>query len=449
MFPAWNGLVPELRAEGNLPDLTDVSGEAYVKAWRPPVLPAGVTLPTAGPSTVVRVRFVVDPSGAVVSARVLKSPDSRLNDAALDAVRSWRFTPALDAGKPVASCLDVGVVFERPSEGRKRVPSTVPPLPPRPVAFTEAVAKLMPEADYPDSLGDRKLVGDVVFSGRVSTAGILESIKILNSPHADFVLPAIDALYRWRFTPARRGDLVVPSDLQGSITFECSGSSRAEVLKANEITAPDGSAPDIKPMPLKVVDPVWPYDLLLAGTGGEASADFEVTEWGYVRDVRILSATRPEFGKALEACLPLWRFEGPVSEGHGVAIRLRKHCLFGLSQAPDAKPDGLVGALRAGRIGPGTGLDERLAPVYQVSPAYPESLRSAGHEGSAVLEMVVARDGRVSAVKIISASEPDFGWAAAAAFSQWVFRAPRRHGQPVDVRIQVPVHFSAPARSSA
>ena len=50
----------------------------------------------------------------VTTARVLASPDPRLDEAALAAIRSWTFTPALEAGKPVPTCIDVAVIFLRP-----------------------------------------------------------------------------------------------------------------------------------------------------------------------------------------------------------------------------------------------------------------------------------------------------------------------------------------------
>ena len=41
----------------------------------------------------VEVKFEVEPGGSVVEADVVESSNARLNDAALEAVKQWRFKP--------------------------------------------------------------------------------------------------------------------------------------------------------------------------------------------------------------------------------------------------------------------------------------------------------------------------------------------------------------------
>jgi protein TonB len=61
----------------------------------------------------------IDPEGKVTGARVARSSGvDSIDEAAVAAVRSWRFVPALDKGAPVASEADLPVVF------RLRPPST-------------------------------------------------------------------------------------------------------------------------------------------------------------------------------------------------------------------------------------------------------------------------------------------------------------------------------------
>ena len=54
----------------------------------------------------------VNASGAVDSVQVLLDPGSGLGDAAADAVRQWRFEPAVVDGKPVAVVFQVVVAFK-------------------------------------------------------------------------------------------------------------------------------------------------------------------------------------------------------------------------------------------------------------------------------------------------------------------------------------------------
>lgn len=56
-----------------------------------------------GASGMVSVAIVISASGEVVQARIHRSQDERLNEAALDAIQRWSFQPARNAGQPVAS----------------------------------------------------------------------------------------------------------------------------------------------------------------------------------------------------------------------------------------------------------------------------------------------------------------------------------------------------------
>ena len=64
-------------------------------------------------SGTVVVRFEVDEDGKVKKARVSRGIED-LNQAALDAVRAWKFRPAVKAGQKVQVTLEAPVTFELP-----------------------------------------------------------------------------------------------------------------------------------------------------------------------------------------------------------------------------------------------------------------------------------------------------------------------------------------------
>jgi TonB family protein len=313
--------------------------------------------------------------------------------------------------------------------------------------FTEAEATQMPDAEYPDSLSGRGLPGQVQLSWGVTAEGRVIQPRVVQASHPDFVLPALAALASWEFKPAHQGDLAVPTELSGAVDFAAPNLSRSEILKANELTAPDGSEPADEPVIRRAPDPVYPYDALIASVSGEATVQFTVTNRGRVEDLEVRSATRPEFGLALAAALATWQFEPANRDGQYVPVTLLKHQTFTAPTIGGDPPDPvatLVQAVRNHAVARATGLDEGLRPVYQVLPAYPTELRAAGNPaGEALLELTIARDGRVRLTRIVSATQSAFGWAAATAFSQWIFAPPRRHGQPVDTVVQAPVRFDA------
>jgi TonB family protein len=95
-------------------------------------------------------------------------------------------------------------------------------------------------------------------------------------------------------------------------------------------------------------------------------------------------------------------------------------------------------------VGGAGGLDERLRPIWRVSPVYPDALRTEKPAGKAMIEFVIDREGRARLPRVVSASRAEFGWAAMAAINQWVFAPPMRGGQPVDVKVSIPVDFPPP-----
>jgi TonB family protein len=89
-------------------------------------------------------------------------------------------------------------------------------------------------------------------------------------------------------------------------------------------------------------------------------------------------------------------------------------------------------------------LQEVRRVTQELQRAYPPALRDAGISGTAVVEMVVRPDGSVSDARVISTTRPEFGEPARAVASNMRFQPARNGGQPVAVRLQLPISFQAP-----
>jgi TonB family protein len=80
----------------------------------------GVSLPAAikevhlmgDTDATVGIACVVMTDGTVGTAIVTNSPDTKLNDVAIRALRQWRFTPGMKAGQPVAVRIFVALTIE-------------------------------------------------------------------------------------------------------------------------------------------------------------------------------------------------------------------------------------------------------------------------------------------------------------------------------------------------
>jgi len=75
---------------------------------------------TKGPSpnSTMRARLAIDSTGRITHLRVLRlaysgaSGAGRINAQAVDAIKTWRYPPAVADGKPAATCRDVTVTVD-------------------------------------------------------------------------------------------------------------------------------------------------------------------------------------------------------------------------------------------------------------------------------------------------------------------------------------------------
>jgi len=115
-------------------------------------------------------------------------------------------------------------------------------------------------------------------------------------------------------------------------------------------------------------------------------------------------------------------------------------------------PPGPGGDLPASRSTPPPVVATRTSPEpmrlaqprggYQVKPSYPASARRLGVEGTSMLRVYVAADGRVTDVKVDqSAGHPDLDSAAVDAVRRWQFEPGRRGEEAVGMWVQLPVRF--------
>jgi protein TonB len=93
---------------------------------------------------------------------------------------------------------------------------------------------------------------------------------------------------------------------------------------------------------------------------------------------------------------------------------------------------------------PPEGITQTATPRggYQVKPSYPTSARRAGIQGTTLLGVFVAADGRVGDVVVKqSAGHPDLDAAAADAVRRWRFEPARRGTEAVAMWVLLPVEF--------
>lgn len=86
------------------------------------------------------------------------------------------------------------------------------------------------------------------------------------------------------------------------------------------------------PRPSKVVWPVYPLALRLAGTEGRVVIDFFIDPTGRPRDARILTSTHPGFGQSALDSIVNSRFEPAKEKGKFVSVHVQQPVIFSLSE---------------------------------------------------------------------------------------------------------------------
>jgi TonB family protein len=310
--------------------------------------------------------------------------------------------------------------------------------------------------EYPGTLQDTHSPGSVTMILYVNERGRVTKVEVLNATHPDFVAAALTASHKWVFEPTFVNGKAQPVRFGFTATFVVENWLRNDaadhsfgftLLPANAIA--QRKVFDSFPNVWAAVNPVYPYELALAGIRGRAEVVYDIDAQGRITAMEVVSSPQPEFVASLKALGDACRFSGGFKDHKAVGFQVRRRQDFGPGEDFSnyhARTKKLVELLRAGGTGIASlqDLDARIAPLYQPGPAYPTSLLAAKATGSAEIEFFVDPDGKAQLPRIVSASQPEFGWAAATAVQQWFFDQPRQNGKPVYVRMHVPMDFKVP-----
>jgi len=223
----------------------------------------------------------------------------------------------------------------------------------------------------------------------------------------------------------------------------------AEGKKEQVLNAPRESIEDtlyVPPKAGKIALPVYPFELLRQRVSGEASVSCMVATDGTVVHTKVTRATRPEFGAALAAALEATKFAHATREGEPITSVLGFRHSFNprdrSEQDWQAELDLLERSLRRPQtLGRARDLDRPLRAREQPAPAFPPTLLPKGVGGEALIEFLLDEEGRARLPRIVSATDPQFGYAAAHAVAQWRFEPPTARGVPTVMRVSIPITF--------
>lgn len=175
--------------------------------------------PEARVTGIVILEAVVGSSGMVSDVKILKSIPM-LDEAAIEAVRQWEYTPTMLNGVAVPVIMTVTVNF---SLAEANMPAPPPVWNGEPavriggeIKAPERIKYVAPT--YPQTARDAGITGIVIIEaiidqdGNVATAKVLKSIPALDQA-------ATDAVMLWKYTPTLLNGAAVPVVMTVTVNF--------------------------------------------------------------------------------------------------------------------------------------------------------------------------------------------------------------------------------------
>ncbi len=317
-------------------------------------------------------------------------------------------------------------------------------------ANREAVPFQQSRPAYPESLRTYRIRGEVRLAYDIDADGYVQNLRATYATHPDFLQPALDVAKGWRFRPARKDGKPVPSSREESVFTDVltPGLEAFEIPAVAAKDLPESLRYDRPPSIRTLVPVVYPYEQLLANKRGAAQVALLIAPDGLTREIKVRAASEPAFGLALAAAMEAWEFEPAMKNGEPGGALLSRGQEFKVDGEDRLVSDGTRRLLRilsseTPAIVDISALDAVPQPLERVPPVFPQ--KHAGKDGTTEVEFIIDREGVVHLPRIVSASEPEFGWAAATAVNRWRFEPPRKAGEPVDARVRVQLDFRGAA----
>ncbi len=338
-----------------------------------PVYPAALV--EKGIEGSVTVGFIVDPVGNILNLRVLSSTDREFEQAALDAVKLWRFGPGKKGGRFVATNMSAVLNFRPPVTVKTSdtttptavfaaaVPATPTPTPlpliepsdPGMAAVFELkdldqlpIATLQVPPNYPAAMKRQGIEASVEIGYIVDAQGLVQNARVISSSRREFEPAALQAVAKWKFKPGQKGGKAVATNMTVPLNFHLSGVPKPAdtpppagsfTVTTEALPTPVAATPinpvqpvtpqvyalrelDTIPSPTLQVPPIYPADLKRMGVEGRANITFVVDEKGQVQNVRASDSTDPRFEQAAINAVSRWKFKPGRKAGKPVATAM-------------------------------------------------------------------------------------------------------------------------------
>ena len=403
----------------------DIPGSAVMP---PKTIDAPLPPATAKKQAGIKVGVWINEDGAVDAVEFMGGSKD-WSEAVIATVKKWRFEPVVWQGKAIPARTEIG--FNQ--AGPKSISSSMSPLPNLPgeihtedeFGITKPQIEQDPELILPLMVRSNGQRIETALEYVINEEGVPDKIKLLGASSEGAVRSALDMVAQRKYQPAKVREQPVVIQYRQVIGLQ-SLDARIDSLQGA----------------VDVVDPAYPYERLLAQEEGYATVRFKLGPSGAVISTEVVDASHSDFGGALIAAVESWMFSTAAAAEQ--PVREYRHD-FTLATTPYAARR-LIDQVREQKIlsKSGAGLDAKPKRLASPGLAYPTALYFEKISGSARVEFVIDRVGLAQVPRILSATRPEFGWAAATLVNGMRFEPLTRGGKPAELRVEIPVTFEPP-----
>lgn len=205
--------IPQAAPAGVYKPGQDVSAPSVITEVKPVYPPDAMTVGIEGN---VILDCVVNTDGSPGDVTVLKPLYPALDDAAVAALKGWRFKPGAKGGVAVPVRVEVEMTF---TLGRRQPPLDSPAVyrPGADVMSPRVLSEVKPE--YTSRLREAGIQGIVEMDCVVLPDGTVGDVRVTKWLHPDLDVAAVLALRKWRFEPGTREGRPVPVQVFVQMTF--------------------------------------------------------------------------------------------------------------------------------------------------------------------------------------------------------------------------------------
>jgi len=177
----------------------------------------------------VTVEGAFDVKGCMKVVRIIKTIGSGLDENALAALRSWRFSPAKRNGEPVEALAQIDIDFSIAAAPRVEYDDIQTGISAPGISAPTIIKRVEPR--YTDEAGQARVVGTVILQAVIQTNGTADILKVVKPLPFGLTESALEALQQWRFMPAVRNGKEIPVATNIEVAFNIEQTHQLDVCR--------------------------------------------------------------------------------------------------------------------------------------------------------------------------------------------------------------------------